>query len=564
MSSFGAQMTVLMILLISFIPGAYAIGMGGGTSASIGDESQVQGVFVANENGAGSTASSTGQVTLGQPIYVEDSTGKHAEVMLDVVNGNILGYRAEFSPGMGNVSAANAVSVKQTLNVKDADKITADARAWNAAGDSASVNIQVGRVGIYGAEFMGETDSSATASSAMARADGYLMGSLLGLSMAGSLVDEARDSNGGIVDCDLLMKARSASGSNLVSGKATFDVDDDWGGRIQSAVDASVDGDRVRVAPGTYNENVNVDKSLAIRGAGLYNTIVDGQRMGPVFKTGQNNSNASVVLSGMTIRNGSSEGGAMGPGTNGAGIWNHGRLSVERCKISDNEGIVSLGAGIYNDGLLSVKESEISSNVAGDGSGGGIFNDGTAALTRTRVLKNSANIGGGIYNRGNLVVVASKISENTYGGFEGQSGGIHNTGTATLINSEVSRNGGGANSIGEAHGGGISNYGTLNIFSSRISDNFVNNTMTQDSGDFGGGIYNNGTADVFASTISGNRARIGAGIYNSGSGVLKVVGSRITRNTASVTGGGIYNNGTMSVIVSTVRQNLPNNIVSAP
>lgn len=53
----------------------------------------------------------------------------------------------------------------------------------------------------------------------------------------------------------------------------TINVPEDFG-TIQSAVDAASAGDTVKVAPGTYAENIIVKKSINLRGAGASTTLV--------------------------------------------------------------------------------------------------------------------------------------------------------------------------------------------------------------------------------------------------------------------------------------------------
>jgi hypothetical protein len=72
----------------------------------------------------------------------------------------------------------------------------------------------------------------------------------------------------------------------------------------------------------------------------------------------------------------------------------------------------------------------------------------------------------------------------------------------------------------------------------------------------GGGIYNNGILTVTNSTISGNTSSSsssGGGIYNTGT--LTVTNSTISGNTASSSGGGICNTGTLTVTNSTISGN---------
>jgi len=72
----------------------------------------------------------------------------------------------------------------------------------------------------------------------------------------------------------------------------------------------------------------------------------------------------------------------------------------------------------------------------------------------------------------------------------------------------------------------------------------------------GGGIFNNGTLNVLYSTISNNSAGdLGGGIFNNGT--LNVFNSTFSGNTAN-TGGGIFNNGILNVTNGTFSGNSAN------
>jgi len=71
------------------------------------------------------------------------------------------------------------------------------------------------------------------------------------------------------------------------SGERTWYVDDDGGAdfeKIQDAVNASADGDSIRVWEGTYEENVVVDRTVSLVGNGSGVTTVDGGRRGDVVQ----------------------------------------------------------------------------------------------------------------------------------------------------------------------------------------------------------------------------------------------------------------------------------------
>ncbi len=69
----------------------------------------------------------------------------------------------------------------------------------------------------------------------------------------------------------------------------------------------------------------------------------------------------------------------------------------------------------------------------------------------------------------------------------------------------------------------------------------------------GGGISNNGTLTVINTAISGNSAYDGGGVSNNGS--LTLSHSRISSNQANQFGGGVYNNGTLTVSDTTISSN---------
>ncbi len=95
---------------------------------------------------------------------------------------------------------------------------------------------------------------------------------------------------------------------------------------------------------------------------------------------------------------------------------------------------------------------------------------------------------------------------------------------------------------------GIQNAGALAL----TGDSITSNTNT--SGTEGGGIDNNGTLTLSASTISGNTAgNFGGGIANTGT--LTMSDDTVTGNSASSSGGGIYNSATLVVSDSTLSAN---------
>jgi CSLREA domain-containing protein len=83
-----------------------------------------------------------------------------------------------------------------------------------------------------------------------------------------------------------------------------------------------------------------------------------------------------------------------------------------------------------------------------------------------------------------------------------------------------------------------------------ITNGFATGTFPENNG---GGIFNEGTLEIISSTLAGNEAGFGGGIYNNGT--LTVTSSTFSGNSAS-SGGGIFNNiGTLTVTSSTFSGN---------
>ncbi|MEH1845998.1 MAG: hypothetical protein V7L25_13610, partial [Nostoc sp.] len=222
-------------------------------------------------------------------------------------------------------------------------------------------------------------------------------------------------------------------------------------------------------------------------------------------------------------------------GADGGGIYNFGTIALSYSSISGNTALE--GAGIYNDGIYSPSLDSFP----------GKEGYGSVTVSSGIISDNNASTGGGIYNYGNLSVSKSIISHN-YASDEG--GGIYNSsfdagnntngdnlGIVTVSYSTIS-----GNRAGTA-GGGIYNdkdvdFGLL-VYTNRGALVYTQNqvgivtmtysTISDNQVHFGGGIYNNGTLTVGNSTIKHNKAfgiELTSGIYQSGDG------------------GGIYNNST--------------------
>ena len=364
---------------------------------------------------------------------------------------------------------------------------------------------------------------------------------------------------------------------------STFHVTTDLDGGAGSlraaiiAANARPGADTIRLPAGIYNltlagagedqaatGDLDITDQLTIRGAGAATTVIDAGGLDRVFQI----LGAQVKISDVTIQSGNA-------GTDfGGGISSDGTLTVRGSILSGNS--ATLGGGIYNasGGTLTVKSSSQQedgddgngSNLSGNSAingGGGIYNEGTATVRASTLSGNSAfrtggilNFGaltvrastlfgnladyeaGGIYNGGTLTVSGSTLSGNSATFGNGGGGILNEGGTATVRGSTLSGN---SATFGEG-GGGISNYGgTLTV----IGSNFTGNS----AGDKGGGIYNSGLGilTVRKSTLSSNSAIDGGGIYNQFGGTATVSDSTLSGNSAAQLGGGIYNDGALTV-----------------
>jgi hypothetical protein len=188
------------------------------------------------------------------------------------------------------------------------------------------------------------------------------------------------------------------------------------------------------------------------------------------------------------------------------------------------------------------------------------------ALSNVTITNGLAQVGGGILNHGALTLNNIVVSRNTASGPSGcksgcggAGGGIYNDGMLMIKNSTVSGN---TSTVpfgclfGCANGGGgIENgLGAVTVNDSTISENTASNSITR-SGAGGGGILNSGTVTLNNSTVAFNSA---TGIFGTGGGIanestalkpaqFNANNSTFASNTASMSGGGIYNSGKVTL-----------------
>ena len=178
---------------------------------------------------------------------------------------------------------------------------------------------------------------------------------------------------------------------------------------IQSAITASVDGDTILVADGTYtgtgNRNISFQgKNIVLMSEnGSDDTIIDCESLGAGFIIGQFE-DSTLVIDGFTVTNAASGQGA------GIYIW-YSHPLVKNCRFLQNtaNGAQAFGGAIYLHISLAkfedceiIGNSAVSSNVEAFGGGIHIYNS-TCIFQNCLIADNLAQgqwaYGGGVYTR---------------------------------------------------------------------------------------------------------------------------------------------------------------------
>jgi hypothetical protein len=246
-------------------------------------------------------------------------------------------------------------------------------------------------------------------------------------------------------------------------------------------------------------------------------------------------SSGKLTLNGLTITRGSTS----GPG---GGIFNlEGTLILNHSRVTRNSsggGMMAAGGGIASGtlktgpvGTAVLNFSSVDHNTTANSAGGILNHGGTLILNASRVADNTAAEGGGGIASGTggqggprssiLVVKFSVVSGNAAnGGPMAGAGGISNGGTAAITGSAIY-----GNTAPGGAGGGILNHGVMTVKASNVTGNTAPADSKGDQGN-GGGIANINLAPVAQGAVNG--------------GILTITFSRISRNTASGAGGGIF------------------------
>ena len=120
------------------------------------------------------------------------------------------------------------------------------------------------------------------------------------------------------------------------------------------------------------------------------------------------NSDTSIVIRGLSIKNGRAAN-----GLSGGGIKVAAGSTLNLTDVSMTENVAQNGGGIANDGTLNVTRSLIDSNSANINGAAIINTSGSVArITNSTITGGAALVGGAIHNNGDLLLVNNTISHN--------------------------------------------------------------------------------------------------------------------------------------------------------
>ena len=308
---------------------------------------------------------------------------------------------------------------------------------------------------------------------------------------------------------------------------ATIDVPGDQP-TIQAGIDASVDGDIVLLADGTYTGvgNYNIDfsgKSITVKSTGGADVcIVDCQGLGRgiLIYNGE-----TVTLEGLTVTNGDAG------GNHGGGIYANGSdIIVVGCIFDSNSARDGSAVYSYVASSFFTNCTFISNNSAADG--GAVFSAVSSFTNCTFTSNNSARNGGAVYSYNpSLFTNCTFISNNS----AADGGAIYSSSYQTAISSTFFTNCTFASN--SAHSGGAV------YFSYYASSFFTSCAFTSNSALYGGALYSSGDANVYSftnCTFASNSAYSGGAVYSYYYSNGFFTNCTFTLNNATQQGGAIW------------------------
>ena len=280
---------------------------------------------------------------------------------------------------------------------------------------------------------------------------------------------------------------------------------------IAAAISASVNGDTIQIASGTYNEHsLNTGgKAItiigAINGDGTPATIIDGNNSHRILKCNSGETDATVIMN-LVIQNGNESNG------NGAGIDIESGSSpkISNCVFSNNSASGSGGGIFCYDGSSPTIENCLFDSNVGSTNGGGISTSMNCSpvLTNCRFTGNSGEQGGGMMNANGSnasltdCIFEGNVATSWYGG------GMSNTNSSLVSLTNCTFTG---NST-SLRGGAMFNFNGSDV-------TIIGCTIKSNTAGEGGGMYNSdATPTIHATTVCGNTPDQINGSYTDGGG----------------------------------------------
>ncbi len=346
-----------------------------------------------------------------------------------------------------------------------------------------------------------------------------------------TLLDDASGISDGMIS---LREAVTAANTNAAFGDAVAgDADGD-----SIVFSAALDGQTISLSNGHF---LLID-DLTIGDSGA-RVAIDANNLSRAFIV---DGIESWSFSNLEIRNGLAD-------TVGGGICftGTGEVLVSNVSFVSNRALGAGGGGFYNQaGTVEIVDSTFRENSANgvSGTGGALLTDAGDVMLFNVVmdLNVATRAGGGVeIVDGSLQIINSSLIANFAGQFmagnPGNGGAVHVTGASgtevVVSNTLVQDN------LAQSEGGGLWNQAGSRLIV-RDGSRIINNTASGNEADNGGGgLFNNGgLLRVLDSEVSGNTADglagSGGGILSTG-GILNIRRSIIAGNTANRAGGGI-------------------------
>jgi parallel beta-helix repeat protein len=299
---------------------------------------------------------------------------------------------------------------------------------------------------------------------------------------------------------------------------------------IDHAVDQTDAGGSVRVAQGTYTENLTLSRTVHLLGGfaadwttrtlAAYSTIIDGGGSDAVLVI---DGDYGPVVEGFTLFNGHRHGGA------GGGVRLVGGAAPALCSnwILSNTSDLG-GGGIYVSswGTLTptIADNSVADNASGS-YGGGIYVGGRSVLIQGNVISGNHAItdGGGIYLSGDTTAhvlgnhILGNRAEDDGGGVAFRSGSIYFVGNVVKYNS-----------AGD-DGGGV----MIMSSGAYLANNVIRSNV---AGDRGHGVWVAGssTPRIYNNTLVANHPEGGVGLYVNPGSVPVVVNNIVASHTVGV------------------------------